>query len=183
MKKLLHICILCLTALTLTQCIKDNGGLGGDSSDVIIDTADPDEYVDLGLISMTMWKATNEVNEADNEHDFFTYDEAVATFDDKLPTKEQFEELMRSCRWVWVDVGFYKVYGPNGKYIIMQAAGSRDCDDRVNYVNRYGFYWSSTPDGNTQAWYLNFYSGEKFMYNYRRCFGNSVRLVKDIDDY
>ena len=79
MKKLLHICILCLTALTLTQCIKDNGGLGGDSSDVNIDTVDPDEYVDLGLISMTMWKVSNEVNEADYEHDFFTYEEAVAT--------------------------------------------------------------------------------------------------------
>ncbi len=169
--------------MVATRCGVENDGSVSDSSGVHTDTVDDDGYVDLGLRSMTLWKATNEVNGNDAEHDFFTYDEAMAAFGNKLPTKEQFEELRRSCRWLWMGVGCYKVFGPSGKYILMPALGSRDCNGCIDYVGTYGFYWSSTPDGTTQAWYLNFYSNEVSMYNYSRCFANSVRLVKDVDDY
>ena len=177
---------MCIAALLMTQCARDNGpsasgdsvGSGGNN-----DTVNTDGYVDLGLTSMTVWKATNEVNEADADRDFYTFDEAIAAFGDKIPTREQFEELVRSCQWVWVGIG-YRVIGPNGKSILLPAEGSRDCYGTVDYVRNYGFYWSSTPDVNHDyAWYLTFYSDEIFMYKYNRCYGNSVRLVKDVQDY
>lgn len=164
-----------LSALTMTHCVKDDSP---GSSDTPVDTVATDEYVDLGLISMTLWKAYNEENPADPKYGFYTYDEAVAAFGNNLPTMEQFEELMHSCRWVWSSLGIYKVFGPNGNYILLPASGCRDCYDEVAYLRTYGFYWSSTPDGPTKAWYLNFYSNEVYMYNYNRCYANSVRLVK-----
>ena len=168
---------MCLAALTLVQCTEPHEGPNNGGSDPV-DTIDPDEYVDLGLISMTLWKASNEKNPADTKYGFYTYDEAVAAFGDNLPTMEQFYELIHSCRWVWISLGIYKVFGPNGNYILLPASGSRDCDGGVSYNRTYGFYWSSTPDGPTKAWYLNFYSNEIYMYNYNRCYANSVRLVK-----
>ena len=176
MRKLLLLCLMSLAALPMAQCIKEPEDSG--SFDTVVDTDDSDEYVDLGLISMTLWKAYNEKNPTDDKYDFYTYDEAVATFRNNLPTMEQFEELMHSCRWVWSSLGIYKVFGPNGNYILMPASGCRDCNGEVAYNRTYGFYWSSTPDGQTRAWYLNFYSNEVYMYNYNRCYANSVRLVK-----
>ena len=177
MKGLLLFLVMGLAALTMTQCSKDNGRQDHSGTVVIVDPNE-DEYVDLGLVSMTLWKASNEKNEADAETDYFTYDEAVALFGDKLPTMEQFYELMHSCRWEWVSLGFYKIIGPNGHYILLPASGCRDCNGEVDYDRRYGFYWSSTPDDDMKAWYLNFYSREIYMYRHYRCFANSVRLVE-----
>ncbi len=44
------------------------------------------QYVDLGLPSGTKWKS---VNEAGDENGFYTYDEAIKAFGNKLPTKKQ----------------------------------------------------------------------------------------------
>lgn len=177
MRRLLLLCLTCIASLPMTQCVKEAEDLGSHHTQV--DTIDSNEYVDLGLLSMTLWKASNEKNPADAKFGFYTYDEAVAAFGDKLPTMEQFDELMNSCRWVWIRLGIYKVFGPNGNYILMPASGCRDCNGEVAYNRTYGFYWSSTPYGPTQAWYLNFYSGEVYMYKYNRCYANSVRLVKE----
>lgn len=174
-----------LAALAMTQCGKNdgspsNGGHGNSHS--IDDTVVTDEYVDLGLRSMTMWKSTNEKNLADSKNGFYTYDEAVAAFGSKLPTMEQFNELMHYCRWIWLGV-CYKVVGPNNNYILLPADGFRDCMGGVFYEKSYGFYWSSTPDGSAKAWYLNFYSNEIYMYNHNRCYANSVRLVKNPQEF
>lgn len=185
MKKLLLLSLMSLVALALVQCGKNDEGSGSggtDNTDSIVDTVGTDEYVDLGLISMTMWKSVNEKNEADPKNGFYTYDEAVAAFGDKLPTMAQFDELRRSCKWLWITVG-YKVIGPNNRYIILPASGFRDCNGIPCYNKTYGFYWSSTPDGPTKAWYLNFYSDDVYMYNYNRCYANSVRLVKNVQEY
>ena len=179
-KRLLLLCLISLVALTMTQCGENNEESPGDNSDPV-DTVIEDEYVDLGLISMTMWKSVNEKNPADPKNGFYTYDEAVAAFGSKLPTMEQFDELLVYCKWLWLGV-CYKVTGPNNNYILLPADGFRDCMGGVCYEKTYGFYWSSTPDGSTKAWYLNFYSGEVYMYNYNRCYANSVRLVKNVDE-
>ena len=57
-------------------------------------TPDNGDYVDLGLSSGTKWKTTNEENSANAEHDYFTYDEAMSRFGDKLPSKDQCIELI-----------------------------------------------------------------------------------------
>ncbi|MBO7570645.1 MAG: S8 family serine peptidase [Bacteroidales bacterium] len=129
------------------------------------------EWVDLGLPSGTLWKD-------ENESGFYDYDAAVRSFGSKLPTKEQLEELKNSCQWTWTGSGC-KVTGPNGNFIVLPAAGSRNCYDDVRLVGSYGFYWSSTPNGSDDAWYLYFYSSRGFMSNINRCLGLSVRLVQD----
>ena len=129
-------------------------------------------YTDLGLPSGTIWKNFNATG-------FYTYDEAVSQFGNRLPTKEQWEELKAECQWSWTGSG-YKVTGPNGNSISLPAAGYRDCNGGVNYLGSHGDYLSSTPDGSDNVWYLYFHSGSVYMCDYgRRCIGRSVRLVQD----
>lgn len=130
----------------------------------------PAGYVDLGLSSGTYWKETNESG-------FYNYDNAVSKFGDKLPTKEQLEELRNECEWTWLGNG-YNVTGPNGESIMLPAAGYRKCDGDVGGVGTGGRYWSSTPGGSGNAWNLRFLSSGVGMYSYYRCGGRSVRLVQ-----
>ena len=130
-------------------------------------------YVDLGLPSVTLWKNANE----GGDYVRYTYDAAVSRFGNKLPTKEQLEELKNKCRWSWTGNG-YKVIGPNGNYITLPAAGYRFCVGDVNRVGTGGYYWSSTPIDSGNAWYLYFSSSEVRMSDSGRCDGQSVRLVQ-----
>ena len=133
------------------------------------------DYVDLGLPSGTRWK---EVNEG-GDYARYTYNEAVSRFGNKLPTKQQLEELKNKCTWTWTGSG-YKVIGPNGNSIYLPAAGYRICNGDVSSVGRFGNYWSSTPGDSDGAWSLFFYSSGVQKGNYYRCSGHSVRLVKDL---
>ena len=128
------------------------------------------EYVDLGLPSGTLWKSKNEKGM------YYTYDEAVSQFGDKLPTREQFAEL-QFCTWTWNGKGDV-VKGDNGNSIVLPAAGYRDCNGDVSYVGTRGYFWSSTPIDSDFAWYLFFDSSGVNMYYSYRCDGQSVRLVK-----
>lgn len=128
-------------------------------------------FIDLGLPSKTLWKN-------DNEQGFYTYDEAVSKFGNKLPTKDQYSELKQYCSWSWTGSG-YKVTGPNGNSITLPAAGYRDCDGSVDGVGSYGYYLSTTPNGSDSAWYLLFYSSRVDVSHSLRCFGRPVRLVQD----
>ena len=63
--------------------------------------------------------------------------------------------------------------------VFLPAAGYRYCGVGVSSVGSYGNYWSSTPNGSDDAYYLFFYS-DRVGINYdNRCDGGSVRLVKD----
>ena len=136
----------------------------------------PAGYVDLGL--SVYWKNSNEWNSAD-DHGFYTYDDAKKKFGKSLPTKAQFEELEKKCTWTWNDSKKgYDVKGPNGNSIFLPAAGYRKCGGDVADVRTYGDYWSSTPDGTQLAWYLDFDSGDHYVYSNLRCIGLSVRLVQ-----
>ncbi len=128
--------------------------------------------VDLGLPSGTLWKDKNE------DGGFYTYDQAVNKFGNKLPAKEQFEELRSYCQWTWTGRG-YKVTGPNGNSITLPAAGGRNCDGSVYSVGSSVEYWSSTPTSSSCCVYnLQSYLGNGVhIENSNRCFGKSVRLV------
>lgn len=130
------------------------------------------KYIDLGLLSGTLWADTNEEGEG-----FYTFGEAVVKYGYSLPTKEQWEELIKECRWEWNGSG-YNVTGHNGNSIILPAAGGRYFNEDLNYVGFRGNYRSSTPCGSGNAWYLCFDSSGVGIYNYYRCYGFSVRLVK-----
>ena len=129
------------------------------------------DYVDLGLPSGTLWKSKNEKGM------YYTYDEAVSQFGDKLPTREQLEELKAFCTWEWNGKGCV-VKGDNGNSIVLQAAGYRHCNGDVLYVGEGAHYWSFTPNGSDEAWCINFNSTGVGIYYSRRCFGRSVRLVQ-----
>ena len=133
-------------------------------------------YVDLGLPSGTLWKNANE----GGNYARYTYNEAVSRFGNKLPTKQQLEELKNKCTWTWTGSG-YKVIGPNGNSIYLPAAGNRSCYGSVVVdVGTYGHYWSSTPDISDYAWFLYFDSSAAYMLDNYRCYGLSVRLVQNL---
>lgn len=133
----------------------------------------PAGYVDLGLPSGTLWKDKNE------DGGFYSYDQAMAKFGSKLPTKEQLEELKSSCLWNWTGNG-YKVIGPSGESIVLPAAGYRNCSGSVDGVGSSGNYWSSFSTANVSnyACCLDFYLSKVYMNDGNRCLGRSVRLVK-----
>ena len=126
--------------------------------------------VDLGLPSGTLWKEKNESG-------FYDYESAVRIFGNKLPTKEQFEELINSCQWTWTYSG-YKVVGPSGESIVLPAAGYRDGD--VFGVDISGHYMSSTKDSSDYpVWDLSFHSDRAWVGRSLGRSGISVRLVQD----
>ena len=137
---------------------------------VVVTIPVPAGYVDLGLSSGTYWKSKNESG-------FYDYDDAVSKFGDKLPTKDQFEELKNECEWTWTGNG-YKVTGPNGESITLPAAGCRYCNGAVGRVGSCGDYWSSSSSDSDNAWSPSFDSDEVDMYECSRCYGQSVRLVQ-----
>lgn len=140
------------------------------------------KYVDLGLKSGTLWKSGK-------EYGYYTFDEAVQKYGAHLPRKSQMEELVKSCEWIWTGDGYY-VEGPNGNRIFLSADGYTSCDDGKMYDGGLsGFYWSSTPRDEDDAWMLDLYDpsvqfssiwrDEHFMVTEgRRCKGRSVCLVK-----
>lgn len=134
-------------------------------------TVNTQGYTDLGLPSGTKWKNFNATG-------FYTYEEAVNQFGNRLPTKQQWEELKAECQWQWTGSG-YKVIGNNGNSITLPAAGLRGCYGSMINVGFDGNYWSSTPNGSEDAWGLGFDSDKVRMGNYGRCCGQSVRLVQD----
>lgn len=134
-------------------------------------------YVDLGLPSGTLWKNRNE----GGDYARYTYYGAVSKFGNKLPTKEQLEELENECEWSWIDNG-YKVTGHNGNSIFLPAAGLRHCDSKeANAVGFFGTYWSSTPYDSYHAWRLYFNSTHRMGVNEtEQCYEYSVRLVSTL---
>ena len=128
-------------------------------------------YTDLGLPSGTIWKDFNATG-------LYTYNEAVSQFGNRLPSKAQWEELKAECQWSWTGNG-YRVTGPNGKSILLLAAGYRDPDIGVRSVGLIGNYWSSTPDTPVSAWFLYLGSSGVLVRILDRDYGFSVRLVQD----
>ena len=169
MKKflLIGITLMVSAAMLMIACKKDEPSKNN------TETTDTD-YVDLGLPSGTKWKSTNETG---GHNGFYTFDEAVSTFGDKLPTKEQFEELKNNCTWEQQNDGSFKVTGTNGKSIVLPVVGYCDCENNVYGVGSAGGCWSSTPESG-HAWCLLFDSIEVGVFSNTTCNGRSVRLVK-----
>ena len=109
-----------------------------------------EEYVDLGLPSGTLWKTSNEVN-PDDEHGFYSYDEAMSKFGAQMPSDTKWRELINNCTWQQKGNG-YEVSG-NGKKIFLPAEGKVD---KYGSFKTGGFYWSSDKPSGT-VYILEFY--------------------------
>ena len=99
----------------------------------------------------------------------------------RLPTKDEFQELVDRCTWTWTTyegVNGYKVTGPNGNSIFLPAAGWRDGTSLYG-KGSYGDYWSATPleGGTGRACSLYFYEYDRNTYWGYRYLGHSVRPV------
>ena len=149
MKKLLLVCVLFFAALAMNA----------------------QSFVDLGLPSGTKWKTQN-------QQGFYTYDSAISSFGDRIPTMEQWEELQIECSWNWTGGG-YLITGPNGNSITLPAAGySRN--GNVESSGVIGIYWAYEYADSYLAW--------NFWFNYNMIMVNdpierterlSVRLVQN----
>lgn len=156
MKKLLFSSLLCLLALSMSA----------------------QQYVDLGLPSGTQWKNHN-------EHGYYTYEQAIATFGTNLPTKHQLAELINMCVWTWTGNGC-SVVGPNGQTLFIPAMGYFLCNDGGFWGKDIeACYWSYTPatDANKACdMYIcapeGKFDGVIMTGEVERCRYISVRLVK-----
>ena len=116
------------------------------------------------------------------------YDAATQIMGDewRMPTSAEFKELYDNTIHEWVED--FNGSGVNGrkftskidesKYIFIPAAGY--CyDGSANGVGYGGYVWSSSLNTSNpyDAWYLGFNSDKCRMYNYYRCYGQSVRGV------
>lgn len=99
----------------------------------------------------------------------------------RMPTIEEWGELMNYTTWVWtMQNGVYgkKITASNGNSLFLPAAGCCG-DDSLNFDGTSGRYWSSSlisgyPDS---ARILLFGSGYGYWSLYSRYFGLSVRAV------
>ena len=172
MKKVILLGMVSLMALSICAVVSCNG-LGSGNG---IETSG--SYIDLGLSSGTKWKDVNEKNAADAEYGFFTYNEAISQFGNRIPTKDQWDELNAECQWSWTGSG-YNVTGPNGNSITLPAEGFRHFDDGGVYsVGEAGGYWSSTSK-REDAWAPSFGSDGMEVFLTEGGYGYSVRLVQD----
>lgn len=130
-----------------------------------------EQFVDLGLPSGKLWAK-------ENIEGYFTYDEAVETFGENLPSREAFKELKKECKWRWdAERRGMVVTGPNGNSIFLPASGYRN-GSSVYGVGSNGYFWSSSYCDGSNAYYLNFNSGGFYPGGGNfRYYGCSVRLI------
>ena len=97
----------------------------------------------------------------------------------RLPTKEEFQELVDKCKWKWEDEGVkgYEVTGPNGNSIFLPAAGFYFDNFGNDTIGVSGMYWSSSGDSDCLAFVLDFSCRLKRAKVNPKHYGLSVRAV------
>ncbi|MBO7588856.1 MAG: hypothetical protein J6T18_05470, partial [Bacteroidaceae bacterium] len=108
----------------------------------------------------------------------------------RMPTSDEFYELINSCTWTWYASGNAEFSGTAGfkvtsnipdytnRFIFLPAAGFRD-DRRLFSAGEYGIYWSSSLYSGhpNYAMELYFNSGNHYTDDDDRYYGQSVRPV------
>lgn len=173
--------MIALAIITISGCSKSESPLGentqiennnGNNSSQSTAT-----YVDLGLPSGTKWKSENEQHDNKISRELFTYYDAVAAYGDKLPTEEQFNELISMCRWTKYD-DFYKIVGPNGNFITINKTNYAPCEGGYT-ADGNSYFWSSTPNGSTVYYlFVKFRTNQKVIRYNSKCNYFAVRLVQ-----
>ena len=103
----------------------------------------------------------------------------------RMPTKEEFEELLNECEWNWTSLNGTKGYkvtskkkGFTDKSIFLPAAGYRSGSDYINN-DKGGYYWTATrrTDYEQEAWNMTYLDGNRYTDMKDRYLGMSVRPV------
>ena len=102
----------------------------------------------------------------------------------RMPTKDEFDNLLSKCDWTWTTRNGKNGYVVRGrgnyasKSIFLPAVdhGNRTS---LNNAGSLGYYWSSVPySGSYCACSLFFYSGDHSTDYYNRLYGQSVRPLQ-----
>lgn len=117
------------------------------------------QFVDLGLKSGTLWAADFEIE--GEAVKFLAYKDAER-YD--IPTKEQFEELLESCKWEFNYLSSsarrYTCIGPNGNHIVFSSKGYKLAGTKRE-IEKIFFWVKSTPEDSTKkAASFFFHNGE-----------------------
>ena len=133
-------------------------------------------WIDLGLPSGTQWRCCNEGASTPEAYGgYYTFGQVSSA-----PTKDQIQELLGYCSSEWTTlngVNGRKFTGPNGGTIFLPAAGYRWTGEFGN-VGSGGYYWSSTPGDEHNAYELGFGSGGAYWDGSNRYGEQSVRPVR-----
>lgn len=102
------------------------------------------EYVDLGLPSGTLW--ANDYVRLNNRIRYFSYDSALML---KLPTNEQWSELVSKCHWEFKGAQnknqrHLKCIGPNGNSISFFITDIPDDDESIESSTPIHFWLNKT---------------------------------------
>ena len=102
----------------------------------------------------------------------------------RMPTAEEFRELIDNCKWTWTTLngkaGYKVVSKKNGNSIFLPAAGYRN-GTSLNFAGEFGYYWSSTPDEDFSSYAYDLYFDSSYHgVGYRsRGDGRTVRPVSE----
>ena len=143
------------------------------------------EVVDMGV--SVKWATCNEgATSPEHYGHYYLYNEALEQLHKsgyRLPTQEEFEELINNSFWYWT---YYRgTYGIrftnkiNGNSIFLPAGGYFETDTIFKDKDKDGFYWSCTSDGYGSAYYLRFNDHSCATTSYDDNFRQSVRLVAE----
>ena len=141
------------------------------------------ECVDMGL--SVKWAAYNVGAKYIGDYgSYLTYNEAIEfanSCDARLPSAEEFQELIYNCEWRWTkyydEVGYVVRSFENGHSIFLPAAGAY-YDSSLYNLALCGYYWSSDRWDKEYAYHLYFdseYPNTEEYYHVNS--GHSVRLV------
>ena len=128
------------------------------------------QYVDLGLTSGTLWRDANEPG--------YNAQNALADVEEDIPTRKQWEELIKECEWTWQGDA-YSVKGPNGKMIAFPVEGFRNFVDEANIEgeSKIGYYWTADQAKQQEGYYVYIDAKTKEIRTFDNRNGLCVRLV------
>ena len=151
------------------------------------ETEPKDEYIDINSLTHrrgTVWLRKNGIIDEDGN---LTPDHDIATLSWgkpwRMPTDEEYEELLDCCDWLFTDyqgANGYLVTGPNNETVFFVAAGFKQGAE-AEYIGDYGDYWSASvvPELIGASCSLGYSSKSYGRRRYARFAGRSVRPVTD----
>ena len=134
--------------------------------------------------SITKYCTDSDAGKVDNKTTLDPEDDVAHEIlggDWRMPTIEEFEELINECSWKFTKMEGawgYIVTGPSGRSIFLPAAGGR-YDQFIDDCGTGAFYWSSTFDEKNKARaYGIHFSGSVWNCGYANCSGgHTIRPV------
>lgn len=134
------------------------------------------EYVDLGLPSGTLWATDYE--ELDGKRLYLPYCEAEKM---KLPTKEQWEELLSNCIWRYKPessscFGGTMCAGPNGKELWFVNTGRKQFESES--ISGDTYFWLEDNNNSNYKSVANLYHNGRTINTSFSGYKLPVRLVR-----